>query len=256
MIYYTLKCMKKYFKDNYKQIIVKLLIIFVVLVIDLVTKKVFADLFAKRYENNNFSDMTVIKNILSFTYTENVGAAFSMFSGKVGFLILFSIVFVGIFVAIDILYKEKNWWFNSGVALIIGGAIGNLIDRIFLGYVRDFISFDFIKDFAICNVADCCITVGCVCIAIYFVIVVVKESKEKKAKPVSADLKNNVGDDNFSSDDNQVSKTKNKSDENYSTFDTANNGKSDKTTLDGVRAETINKELKTKKKYKDKINDI
>lgn len=240
--------MKKYFKDNYKQIIVKFLIILAVLVIDLVTKKVFADLFAKRYENNNFSDMTVIKNILSFTYTENVGAAFSMFSGKVGFLILFSIVFVGIFVAIDILYKEKNWWFNSGVALIIGGAIGNLIDRIFLGYVRDFISFDFIKDFAICNIADCCITVGCVCIAIYFVIVVVKEHKEKKAKSESANLGNNLAGNNFSAnDDNQVSKTKNKSD----------NGKDDNmATLDGVETETINKELKTEKKDKDKINDI
>ncbi len=194
--------MKKYFKDNYKQIIVKLLIIFAVLVIDLVTKKVFADLFTKRYDDNNFSDIAVIRNVLSFTYTENVGAAFSMFSGKVEFLILFSIVFVGIFIAIDILYKEKNWWFNSGVALIIGGAIGNLIDRIFFGYVRDFISFDFIKDFAICNVADCCITMGCVCIAIYFVVMLIKEHNEKKRKPIKtletedgATLTNNLSND-------------------------------------------------------------
>ena len=171
--------MKKYFKENYKQIIVKILIIIAVLVIDLVTKIVFANIFSARYENNNFSNIDFIKGVISFTYTENVGAAFSIFSGRVVFLILFSIVFIGVFVAVDIWFKEKNWWFATGISLVIGGAIGNLIDRVFLGYVRDFISFDIVKDFAICNFADCCITIGCVLIGIYFIISLVKERKEK-----------------------------------------------------------------------------
>ena len=172
--------MKAYLKENYKQIIVKLLIIVAVLVIDLVTKIVFANIFSERYADNKFDNIIVIKNILSFTYTENVGAAFSMFSGQVVFLILFSIIFICVFVAIDFMYKEKNWWFVTGISLVLGGAIGNLIDRIFLGYVRDFISFDLIKNFAICNFADCCITIGCVCIGIYLILLIVKDIKDKK----------------------------------------------------------------------------
>lgn len=174
--------MKKYFKENYKQIIVKTLIIFAVLVIDLVTKIVFANVFKERYLNNNFENIDFIKGVISFTYTENIGAAFSMFSGHVVFLILFSLLFVGVFVAVDIWLKEKNWWFAIGISLIIGGAIGNLVDRVFLGYVRDFISFDLLKDFAICNIADCCITIGCVLIGVYFIINLFKDKKVVEEK--------------------------------------------------------------------------
>jgi signal peptidase II len=171
--------MKKYFKENYKQIIVKFLIVVAVLVVDLITKIVFANIFSDRYQNNNFENIDFIKGIISFTYTENVGAAFSIFSGQVVFLIIFSILFIAVFVAVDIWFKEKSWWFASGISLVIGGAIGNLVDRVFLGYVRDFISFDIVKDFAICNFADCCITIGCVLIGVYFVLTLINEKKDK-----------------------------------------------------------------------------
>lgn len=186
--------MKTYFKENYKQIIVKVLIVFAVLVIDLVTKSFFANVFSQRYENNNFENIVFIKYFISFTYTENVGAAFSIFSGHVAFLIIFSLVFIGIFVAIDLIYKDTNWLFATGMSLVLGGAIGNLVDRIFLGYVRDFISFDFIKNFAICNFADCCITIGCVCIGIYLLIGLVKDGKRSGRKQVKKSNNENVDD--------------------------------------------------------------
>ena len=150
-----------------------------ILVIDLVTKIIFADVFQDRYNEGNFDNIVVLKYVLSFTYTENVGAAFSMFSGKVALLIIFSVAFIVMFVYLDISFRDKSKWLLAGFTLIIGGAIGNLIDRIFLGYVRDFISFDFLKNFAICNIADVCITVGCICYAIYLILYIVKTSKSK-----------------------------------------------------------------------------
>lgn len=190
--------MKNYLKENYKQLLIKLIIVVGVLVLDLVTKIVFANIFSERYSQENFSNIVVIKNILSFTYTENIGAAFSIFSGHVVFLILFSIVFIGVFICIDYFYKEKNPWFVVGISLIVGGAIGNLIDRIFLGYVRDFISFDFIKNFAICNIADCAITIGCVCMCIYLVVLLVREGKEKNKNKQNT---NKSADENSANDE-------------------------------------------------------
>jgi len=171
--------MKKYLKENYKSIILKVSIILLVLAIDLITKIVFANIFESRYDSGNFDNIIVLKNILSFTYTENIGAAFSIFSGEVAFLIIFSIIFIGVFIYLDVTFKEKSAWMVAGFSLIIGGAIGNLIDRIFLGYVRDFISFDILKDFAICNFADVCITIGCVCYAIFLIIYLVKNFRNK-----------------------------------------------------------------------------
>lgn len=172
--------MKKYFKENYKSIILKVSIILTVLAIDLITKVVFANFFNNRYANGNYDNLIVLKNILSFTYTENIGAAFSMFSGEVVFLIVFSIVFIGLFIYLDVTFKEKSGWLVAGFSLIIGGAIGNLVDRIFLGYVRDFISFDILPNFAICNLADVCITIGCGCYMVYLIMYLIKLNKNKK----------------------------------------------------------------------------
>lgn len=194
--------MKKYLKDNFKLVIFKLLIVMSVLVLDLVTKIVFANIFNARYNGGDYDNIVFIKNILSFTYVENIGAAFSMFSGNTVFLIIFSIVFIGVFIAIDIMYKEKSWWFITGYSLILGGAIGNLIDRLFLGYVRDFISFDFLKDFAICNIADVCITIGCVLLVVYFIILIVKnDADKKKVINKTEDVKNATTDEKDNNND-------------------------------------------------------
>jgi len=172
--------MKNYIKENYKSILIKVVLITLVLVADLVTKIIFADIFQERYSEGNFENIIVIKNILSFTYTENVGAAFSMLSGKVPLLIIFSIAFIVMFVYLDVSFKDKSKWMVAGFSFIVGGAIGNLIDRIFLGYVRDFISFDILKNFAICNIADVFITIGCVCYVIYLILNLIKTVKNGK----------------------------------------------------------------------------
>lgn len=114
--------------------------------------------------------LPIIKNVIHLTYTRNTGAAFSIFSGKTMYLALFTLVVVVALTFFLISQKKKNTdkkMYLYSIAMMIGGAIGNMIDRFFLGYVVDFIDFTLIN-FAVFNVADIFITIGgilfCVCL--------------------------------------------------------------------------------------------
>ena len=134
------------------------------------------DLITKLIVSSNmklYSSITVIKNFFSITYTKNVGAAFSMFSNKPWLIIIVSIL-VFIYLMYELLKKDNSKFSSVSIALIIGGLISNLSDRLFLGYVRDFLDFQiFNYDFAIFNVGDIAIVVGC----FLFVIAELLESK-------------------------------------------------------------------------------
>ena len=78
-------------------------------------------------------------------------------------------------------YENKNGaLYQVGMGLVFAGALGNLIDRIALGYVRDFIQFDFWRSFPIFNVADICLCIGVVILLIYYIIRLVKERKNAR----------------------------------------------------------------------------
>ena len=101
------------------------------------------------------------KNVFHLQYTANRGGAWGILSGKQGILILItSIIIIGMLFFIRHLPKTK-WGDFSKIAfiLVISGAVGNLIDRVLLGYVRDFFYFILI-DFPIFNVADVLVVVG------------------------------------------------------------------------------------------------
>lgn len=112
--------------------------------------------------------VTVIPGILDFTYVENRGAAFGMLSNSRWIFMTVSVVFI--FVLIYVL-KQKysaNALYTVSLCLFLGGGIGNMIDRIFLGYVVDFIEFTFV-DFAVFNIADSAISVGAVLFVVYLI---------------------------------------------------------------------------------------
>lgn len=147
-------------------------IIVVGIVLDLVSKKLFADYFLT---HNN--PIVVIPNFFVFTFVKNTGAAYGLFGDSTIMLSIVSIVFVVAFVVFDIFNHKNNWLYVLGIGFIISGAIGNLVDRLFLGYVRDFIS---IKLFSfVFNLADLFITVGVICFLIYMLVLAIKERKEK-----------------------------------------------------------------------------
>lgn len=106
-----------------------------------------------------------IPGFFHLTYIQNTGAAFSMLEGRRTFFLLITAVFLGIViycVVKKVLTKPYLWI----LAVITGGAIGNLIDRLLYGYVVDMIALDFI-DFAIFNVADIFVTCGAAVLVVY-----------------------------------------------------------------------------------------
>ena len=107
----------------------------------------------------------IIPNILNFTIVKNKGAAFSLFSNSTTFLTILS-VFASLLLIIFILKSPpRSYWNSLGLAYLLGGTIGNGIDRLFKGYVIDF--FELLPiDFAIFNIADISINIAIICFLI------------------------------------------------------------------------------------------
>ena len=117
--------------------------------------------------------------VMDLTYTKNTGAAFSSFSGLTWLLALVSL---GATVVIAVLIWKNFFpgvWGKLSLSLILAGAVGNLIDRVFLGFVTDMFATTFIN-FAVFNVADICVTVGGFLMVVY-VLLLWDKDKEKKA---------------------------------------------------------------------------
>ena len=106
-------------------------------------------------------EVSFLPGFLGFTYVQNTGAAFSSFEGQQWLFALIFVLFTGM-----ILYEyfKKPMPFTAlerwCIAAIYGGGLGNMIDRVRLGYVVDMIHTTFM-DFPVFNVADCFITCGC-----------------------------------------------------------------------------------------------
>jgi signal peptidase II len=107
----------------------------------------------------------LIKGIFHFTYVQNTGAAFSLFSGKVEWLRWLSLVVSLALIALALFSPILSSWEQWGYGLILAGAIGNGIDRFVLGYVIDFLDFRLIN-FPVFNLADVFINIGIACLII------------------------------------------------------------------------------------------
>ena len=122
---------------------------------------VLIDQISKLLVVNYLSDKIVlINNFFSLDYVKNTGAAFGFFSGNIFFLVLITLalVFYLIYELKQNIEKKFNLVF---IILIISGAIGNLIDRVFRGFVVDFISFIlFNSQMPVFNIADIFVTCG------------------------------------------------------------------------------------------------
>ena len=118
---------------------------FIIVVIDQLSKILIID-----------KNISIIQNFLEFNYTQNIGGAFGI--GKINIILIFSILFIiGI---ITFLIKGNKKISNyTPFVLILSGSIGNLIDRIFRGYVIDFIDIN-LFNFPNFNIADISIVIG------------------------------------------------------------------------------------------------
>lgn len=115
-------------------------------------------------------EVVVIKNFFAITHIRNSGAAWGIFSSATWLLSVITI-FASLLVIYAIYAAAPNKPAIISLAAILGGACGNLAERLRLGYVTDFLSFHFFGyHFPNFNFADMCITVGCIFFAVYFLI--------------------------------------------------------------------------------------
>lgn len=133
----------------------------------------------------------VIEGLLRFRYVENTGAIFGSFSTHTVVLTVFSIILLGFTVFFLVTNKNKNKLVNICLLLMISGGIGNIIDRIRLHYVVDYIEPLFVN-FAVFNFADCLITVGAFILIFYLIYDLIKDTKKSK-NTVSEGIQNDSG---------------------------------------------------------------
>ena len=144
-----------------KHIWCAVMIVFIT-VLDQITKFI-----AVKYLKGNGS-VDFLPGIVRFTYSENTGMAFSMFSGARWVFVAVTVV-----VCAGILWylfsnRAKHLWLYWSLGVVCAGGMGNLVDRALYGYVVDFIEPVFI-DFAIFNIADCAVTLGAASLIAYLI---------------------------------------------------------------------------------------
>ena len=107
----------------------------------------------------------IIPNLLNFTLVKNKGAAFSLFTNSTNSLTVISIIASLLLITIILKSSPKSYWNCIGLAYLLGGTVGNGIDRLLKGYVLDFLELVPIN-FPIFNVADISINIAIICFII------------------------------------------------------------------------------------------
>lgn len=138
-----------------------LIILAVILIVDQVTK-----FWAVNYLKG-VGDIPVIQNLFHLTYVENRGAAFGMFQNQRLFFIITTSLVVGGIAIYMLKNRNMHPLLKFSLSLVLGGAIGNFIDRMRFGYVVDF--FHIVNRWPVFNVADCAIVVGAILISYYII---------------------------------------------------------------------------------------
>ena len=168
-------------------ILVDVILTAVLLAVDLLSKH-----FVAAAISVSGDPIVVIKNVLTFRYSENKGAAFGIFDDARVFLCVLVGVVVAAMIAFMVFHivkkkhKEKGaLLLHISLSMIVAGGLGNLVDRIAFGYVRDFIEYTFIytlfgRNFAICNMADVFLTIGVVLLIVYLIVYYAVGNGKKK----------------------------------------------------------------------------
>lgn len=166
--------------------LVELAVVAIILVADLLSKKA-----AWEYLNN-YGVKTLVPHLFNLVMVQNTGAGFGILQGKtVALTVVTLIVLAAIVVYLFFALKESEW-LRISLVFITAGGIGNIVDRIKFGYVRDFLQFAFWTDFPSFNIADSFVTVGAFMLVVVLIIMLVQEGK-KNQKEFEEEQKNGVG---------------------------------------------------------------
>lgn len=158
----------KFDKSSLKKILISFVIIVIGIVLDQITKIIFQNLAQK-----GELPITVLPGIVDFNFALNTGAAWGSFNGNNVLFFVLTIIALPVFAFVLLFRLDKGMVGTLGFAFILSGAIGNAIDRGFLGdgfyngAVRDFIETRFLGNMNfICNVADILLTAGVIMVVV------------------------------------------------------------------------------------------
>jgi len=154
--------------------IIVAIVIFGVIAVDQISKLVVSEVLYN-------SRVTLIENVLDFTYVENRGMAFGLLEDHRWVFILLSIVGLAA-IGFYLFRYGKTWLTRIALALILGGGVGNMIDRIRLGFVIDFIDFCALPTLWVWvfNIADAAVCVGAALFILDLILDIVRELRQKK----------------------------------------------------------------------------
>ena len=131
-----------------------------------------------------YTTKVLVPKLLEFAYLHNDGAAMGMLSGSRWYLIGFTALFLAACLGYLFFGKQKSFLLQLSLALIVGGGIGNLIDRIYLGYVVDFVRFPIPWFSYSFNIADCAVCVGCA----FLILDLILDIKRVKSNPSGGEI--------------------------------------------------------------------
>ena len=140
------------------------------------------------------TSVEVIPGVFKFTYIQNDGAAFGMLDdARWVFMLLSTVAIIGA-IAYMFIKKPQSKLLCISLAFVVGGGIGNMIDRVRLGYVVDFLDFCAFPKLWMWNfnVADSFVVVGAGMLMLWMVLDLIREIKEEKAQKAMADAQNDA----------------------------------------------------------------
>ena len=163
----------------------------VILTVDLIAKHFIFKIIPQKGDAVEF-----LPGFINLVHVENKGALWGVMSDSTIFLIILSIIILALYITFYVLkvirlIEKVSITLTISVGLLVGGSIGNLIDRLFLGYVRDFFNFQFMN-FPVFNIADIALCLSIVLLLIYFLFVYSKEEDTKQIKGINQKNAKNI----------------------------------------------------------------
>lgn len=159
----------------------------IIIVLAVVADQVAKNLLVPMLQGLPNQTLTLIPNVFSLTYVKNNGASFGMFSGAQAFFIIITVlILIGGTIFMIKTRRKQSLFLKICLSLIVGGAIGNFIDRVAFGYVRDIFDFTHVYFPWVFNIADSCLVIGAILLAIYVIFIYkgkdkgLQETAEKK----------------------------------------------------------------------------
>ena len=157
------------------------LMIVALVVVDQVSKLMVSSLLAP------IGSVDIIPDVFRFTYVENKGAAFGMLSDNRWIFMVTSVIAILALLVYLWKFRPDSILACTAISMIIAGGIGNMIDRVALGYVIDFLDFCAFPNLWmwVFNIADVCVCIGGALLVLWLIISMVDDAKKEKAQKQS-----------------------------------------------------------------------